>query len=57
MPSGTFHVATARGSSRAVHLEVGRDNRAAKALYERFGFRGNDRQLLTMRLPSDPTRS
>jgi ribosomal protein S18 acetylase RimI-like enzyme len=37
---------------RAIHLEVGRDNHAAKALYGRLGFRDNDRQLLTLRLPS-----
>ena len=42
-----------RRGVRAVHLEVGRDNPAAKALYGRFGFRDNDRQLLTVRLPRD----
>ena len=35
---------------RAVHLEVGWANTAAKALYAKFGFRDNDRQLLTRRL-------
>lgn len=39
---------------RAVHLEVGRDNHSAKALYGRLGFRDNDRQLLTVRLPREP---
>jgi ribosomal protein S18 acetylase RimI-like enzyme len=43
-----------RRGVRAVHLEVGRDNDAARALYARFGFRDQDRQLLTMRLPRDP---
>jgi GNAT superfamily N-acetyltransferase len=35
----------------AVHVEVGRGNAAAKALYEAFGLRprGDDRQLLTVR--------
>lgn len=35
---------------RALHLEVGRDNHRAKALYAARGFRDNDRQLLTKRL-------
>ncbi len=39
-----------RRGVRALHLEVGRDNEAARALYARFGFRDNDRQLLTLRL-------
>ena len=43
-----------RRGVRAVHLEVGRDNDAAKALYGRFGFRDNDRQLLTVGLPRAP---
>jgi ribosomal protein S18 acetylase RimI-like enzyme len=43
-----------RRGVRAVHLEAGRDNHPAKALYGRFGFRDNDRQLLTVRLPRDP---
>lgn len=43
-----------RRGVKAVHLEVGRDNHAAKALYGRFGFRDNDRQLLTAPLPRDP---
>ena len=34
----------------ALHLEVGRDNQAGRALYSRRGFRDNDRQLLTKRL-------
>ena len=36
---------------RALHLEVGRDNARAQALYRKRGFRDNDRQLLTKRLP------
>jgi ribosomal protein S18 acetylase RimI-like enzyme len=43
-----------RRGVRAVHLEVGRANDAAKALYARFGFRDNDRQLLTVSLLQDP---
>jgi ribosomal protein S18 acetylase RimI-like enzyme len=35
---------------RAVHLEVGRDNAAAQALYRKVGFADTDRQLLTLRL-------
>ena len=35
---------------QALHLEVGRDNRAGQALYFRRGFRDNDRQLLSKRL-------
>jgi len=35
---------------RAIHLEVDRDNIAAKRLYKRFGFIDNERQLLTRRL-------
>ncbi len=38
---------------RALHLEVARDNLAAKQLYRRFGFKDNDRQLMTVRLKSD----
>ena len=38
---------------RAIHLEVGRNNIVAKELYRRFGFRDNDRQLLTLRLESN----
>ena len=34
----------------ALHLEVGRDNRAGQSLYFRRGFRDNDRQLLSKRL-------
>ena len=34
----------------ALHLEVARDNTAAKELYRKFGFRETDRQLLTVRL-------
>jgi diamine N-acetyltransferase len=39
---------------RALHLEVGRENAAALALYHRAGFEATDRQLLTLRL-ADPT--
>lgn len=35
---------------RAIHLEVGRDNAPAQALYRRTGFADNDRQLLTLQL-------
>ncbi len=35
---------------RAIHLEVGRGNEAAQALYRKRGFEDNDRQLLTKRL-------
>jgi ribosomal protein S18 acetylase RimI-like enzyme len=33
---------------RALHLETGRDNAAAQALYRRAGFKVTDRQLLTL---------
>ncbi len=39
-----------RRGVRALHLEVGRDNTHAKALYAQFGFRETDRQLLSVRL-------
>jgi ribosomal protein S18 acetylase RimI-like enzyme len=35
---------------RALHLETGRDNAAAQALYQRAGFKVTDRQLLTLAL-------
>src|SRR5690606_31119087 len=35
---------------RAIHLEVGRDNAPAQAVYRKTGFADNDRQLLTLRL-------
>lgn len=35
---------------RAIHLEVGRDNAPAQAVYRKAGFADNDRQLLTLRL-------
>jgi len=35
---------------RALHLEVERANAAGRALYRRWGFEGNDRQLLSKRL-------
>jgi GNAT superfamily N-acetyltransferase len=37
---------------RALHLETGRDNAAAQALYRRAGFVATDRQLLTLVLPN-----
>ncbi len=37
---------------KAIHLVVGRDNVAAQALYRKFRFADNDRQLLTCRLGS-----
>ncbi|HYJ05342.1 MAG TPA: GNAT family N-acetyltransferase [Chthoniobacterales bacterium] len=33
---------------RAIHLETGRDNATAQALYRRAGFKITDRQLLTL---------
>lgn len=39
--------------ARALHLETGRDNAAAHALYRRAGFVITDRQLLTLAL-ADP---
>jgi ribosomal protein S18 acetylase RimI-like enzyme len=39
-----------RRGVRALHLEVARDNTAAKELYRRFGFADHDRQLMTVRL-------
>jgi ribosomal protein S18 acetylase RimI-like enzyme len=38
---------------RALHLEVERANQAGQALYRRRGFRDNDRQLLSKRLPPE----
>lgn len=35
---------------RALHLETGRDNSVAQALYRRVGFVATDRQLLTLTL-------
>ena len=43
----TFCVAS---GVRAVHIEVGHDNAAAKALYRKVGFEDTKRQLLTLRL-------
>ena len=39
---------------RAIHVETGRDNMAAQAVYRRVGFKPTDRQLLTLRL-ANPT--
>jgi GNAT superfamily N-acetyltransferase len=39
---------------RAVHVETGRDNAAAQAVYRRVGFAHTDRLLLTLRL-ANPT--
>ena len=41
---------------RALHLEVGRDNANAHALYRRAGFKDSDRQLLTLPL-ADPAHA
>jgi ribosomal protein S18 acetylase RimI-like enzyme len=38
---------------RALHLEVGRTNTAAKELYRRFGFVDHDRQLMTVALDDE----
>jgi GNAT superfamily N-acetyltransferase len=40
---------------RSIHVEVGRRNNRAKKFYGRFGFRENDRQLLTCNLTNDTT--
>jgi len=37
---------------RAIHVETGRDNAAAQAVYRRAGFAHTDRQLLTLKLAS-----
>jgi hypothetical protein len=37
---------------RALHVETGRDNAAALALYERVGLRRTGRELLSKRLES-----
>lgn len=42
--------AAAEAGARALHLEVESDNDGAARLYERSGFRSNDRRLLTKRL-------
>jgi GNAT superfamily N-acetyltransferase len=40
----------------ALHLEVERENRTARALYQKRGFSDNDRLLLTRRFPpSEPS--
>jgi ribosomal protein S18 acetylase RimI-like enzyme len=56
---GTAAVAEAKAYSmelgvRALHLEVGRDNAVAQAVYRRAGFILTDRQLMTVRL-ADPS--
>ncbi len=43
----------AKRSVKAIHLEVGRNNVAAKELYRRFGFVDHDLQLMTVRLTPD----
>jgi GNAT superfamily N-acetyltransferase len=48
-------VCAARGV-RALHLEVGRDNSGARRVYQRAGFAGHDRQLLTLAL-APPTHA
>lgn len=40
---------------RAIHLEVGRDNHAARALYRKRGFEDHDRLLLTKRIWTPPS--
>lgn len=42
---------------RAIHLEVGRDNHAARGLYRKWGFEDHDRLLMTknLRRPSGTT--
>ena len=42
-----------RRGVRAIHLEVDRQNLAAKELYRQFGFEDKERQLLTANLRSD----
>jgi GNAT superfamily N-acetyltransferase len=37
---------------RAIHVETGRDNAMAQAVYRRVGFTHTDRQLLTLKLAS-----
>lgn len=43
---------------RAIHLEVGRDNHAARGLYRKWGFEEHDRLLMTkhLRPPSGATK-
>jgi GNAT superfamily N-acetyltransferase len=43
-----------RRSVLAVHVEAGRDNVAAMALYGSYGLRDNGRQMLTVRLGNNP---
>ena len=40
--------------ARAIHVETGRDNAAAQAVYRRIGFTQTDRELLALRL-ANPT--
>jgi GNAT superfamily N-acetyltransferase len=40
----------AKQGVRAIHVETGRDNIAAQALYRRAGFTHTERQLLTLKL-------
>lgn len=41
---------------RAIHVETGKDNTAAQAVYRRAGFVNTDRQLLTLKL-AEPTHA
>src|SRR5207248_1432076 len=41
---------------RAMHVETGRDNAVAQAIYRRVGFLSTDRELLALRL-ADPTHT
>ena len=47
---GTLIGECVRIGVRALHLEVGRANQRAHALYRAHGFADNDRQLLTLKL-------
>lgn len=40
---------------RAIHVEVDRNNQCAKNLYGKFGFREDDRELLTCKLNNETT--
>ena len=51
----TLYTECRRRSVRAVHVEVGRDNGPAQALYALFGMRPVDRQKLTCQLNEQAT--